>query len=178
MRIRVPFAIIFFLLILLAGYLGFSSIHPPINDKVLHFFTFFLLTLTFYWILETTRRRAVNFTFVCITLIASTLSEILQPLANSTRPFDPLDILANVFGSLTALGLNGWYHKRMLSRKREKKNRYTALAIDDHDDPEGADDDADLDHGLDIERGDAEELSDLESPQSRPGGEEGTVASK
>ncbi|RPB25503.1 hypothetical protein L211DRAFT_805994, partial [Terfezia boudieri ATCC MYA-4762] len=131
MRIRIPFAITFSLLILLAAYTGFSSISPPINDKVLHFFTFFLLALTFYWILETTRRRAVNFTFVSITLIASILSEILQPLVNSTRLFDPLDILANALGSLTALGLNGWYHKRMLSRKREKKNRYAALATDD-----------------------------------------------
>lgn len=113
-----------------------------------------------------------------ITVVTSTLSEILQPLVNSSRPFDPLDILANVLGSLTALGLNGWYHKRMLSRKREKKSRYAALATDDHDDPEGADGDADLDHGLDIERGDAEELGDLESPERRGEGGEGTAASK
>jgi len=66
----------------------------------------------------------------------------------------------------------------MLSRKREKKSRYAALATDDHDDPEGADGDADLDHGLDIERGDAEELGDLESPERRGEGGEGTAASK
>lgn len=64
----------------------------------------------------------------------------------------------------------------MLSRKREKKNRYAALATDDHDDIE-AGGDADLDHGLDIESGDAEELTDLEGPARRAEGEE-TATSK
>jgi len=66
----------------------------------------------------------------------------------------------------------------MLSRKREKKNRYAALATDDHDDPEGAEENADLDHGLDIERGDAEELGDLESPERGAEGGEVTATAK
>ena len=133
---------------------------------------------TLGWFNRIPLTHPANTSLQSITLITSTLSELLLPLVNSTSVFEPLDILANVLGSLTALGLNGWYHKRMLSRKREKKNRYSALATDDHDDPEGADGDADLDHGLDIERGDAEELSDLESPERRADGGEGTAASK
>jgi len=31
------------------------------------------------------------------------------------------DIVANVFGSLSAVALNLWYHKRMLERKRRAK---------------------------------------------------------
>jgi hypothetical protein len=45
------------------------------------------------------------------------------------RAFDPYDILANVLGSLLALGLCNFYHKRMLERKRAARG-YTAVAGD------------------------------------------------
>ena len=35
--------------------------------------------------------------------------------------FDPLDIVANMVGSLLALGICSWYHKRMLDRRRKRK---------------------------------------------------------
>jgi hypothetical protein len=38
------------------------------------------------------------------------------------RDFDALDIIANIFGSMTALALCLWYHKRMLERKRRDKH--------------------------------------------------------
>jgi hypothetical protein len=38
------------------------------------------------------------------------------------RTFDPFDILANVAGSLLALAISTWYHKRMLERKRASKH--------------------------------------------------------
>lgn len=37
------------------------------------------------------------------------------------RQFDPLDIAANIVGSLCALGLCSIYHKRMLDRRRRAK---------------------------------------------------------
>lgn len=39
--------------------------------------------------------------------------------------FDPLDIAANVVGSLLALGLCTMYHKRMLDRRRRAKGYST-----------------------------------------------------
>lgn len=48
-------------------------------------------------------------------------SEIVQTLLPNDRTFDPLDIGANMIGSLIALGLCTLYHKRMLDRRRRKK---------------------------------------------------------
>lgn len=48
-------------------------------------------------------------------------SEIVQGLLPNDRIFDPLNIAANLIGSLTAVGLCTLYHKRMLDRRRRKK---------------------------------------------------------
>jgi hypothetical protein len=62
-------------------------------------------------------------------------SEILQALLPNGRSFDPFDVLANIIGSLGAIGLCTWYHKRMLDRRR--KARFGALL-------DGAGDDVEL----------------------------------
>ncbi|KAI5806267.1 hypothetical protein EDC01DRAFT_141895 [Geopyxis carbonaria] len=129
MRLRLPFAGSFLFLCLVAAYLGFSTIHLPVNDKFLHFITFFLLTLCFYWILEASRRRVVNFTFGICTVVLGIGSEFVQNLV-STRKFDVFDILANLVGSALAILLCSWYHNRMLERKRLAKN-YQPVASDD-----------------------------------------------
>lgn len=49
----------------------------------------------------------------------------MQGLLPSGRLFDPLDIAANVVGSLLALGLCSLYHKRMLDRRRRAKGYST-----------------------------------------------------
>lgn len=49
------------------------------------------------------------------------------------RNFDYYDILANVLGSVSAIALCNWYHKRMLERKRAARG-YGAVADDDIDD--------------------------------------------
>ena len=112
----------FLFLTLLAAYLGLTAIHiPQLNDKFLHFVTFFLLTITFYWILDTTRRRVLHLTLLVVTFGLGLGSEVLQSLLPNGRNFDAIDIAANVVGSLAALGLCALYHKRMLERKRRRK---------------------------------------------------------
>lgn len=48
-------------------------------------------------------------------------SEALRGTLPNGRTFDPLDIAANIVGSLLALGLCTIYHKRMLDRRRRAK---------------------------------------------------------
>lgn len=50
------------------------------SDKALHFIAFFLLTLTFYWILETSRRKVLQLTFTAVTLGLGVASEVVQGL--------------------------------------------------------------------------------------------------
>lgn len=56
-------------------------------------------------------------------------SEFLQSILPNGRVFDPVDIGANLLGSLAALGLCNLYHKRMLDRRRKKKG-YGAVPQD------------------------------------------------
>ncbi|KAL7910900.1 hypothetical protein GGI35DRAFT_445908 [Trichoderma velutinum] len=137
MRIRLPFAGAFLLLLLLAGYAGLSSIQlgAYVNDKVLHFVTFFLLTVVFYWVVDTNRRRTLHMTLVVCTLILGVGSEFLQGFLPNGRDFDIYDIVANIVGSLLGLGICAWYHKRMLERKRQRKH-YDAVPGEDTEDVE------------------------------------------
>ncbi|KAI4271030.1 MAG: hypothetical protein L6R38_006949 [Xanthoria sp. 2 TBL-2021] len=122
MRVRYPFAGGFTVLLLLAGYLRLSSMQiPQVNPQFLHLITFFLLTVTFYWILDTTRRRLLNFTLIAITFALGLGSEALQIVLPNGRPFDPINVAANILGSLSALALCSLYHKRMLDRRRRRK---------------------------------------------------------
>lgn len=144
------FTAAFLLLVLLAAYLGLSSVQiPQVNDKALHALTFFALTvripapmwglrlaclanrvqITFYWILDTTRRRTLNLTLLIVTIGLGLGSEVLQSILPNGRAFDPVDIGANLLGSLAALGLCNLYHKRMLDRRRRKKG-YGAVPQD------------------------------------------------
>ncbi|EXJ96046.1 hypothetical protein A1O1_01172 [Capronia coronata CBS 617.96] len=101
---------------------------PRQSDKVLHFIFFFGLTATFYFILDTTRRRVIHFTLVVCTLCLAVGSEVAQHLLPNDREFDPWDVLANVVGSLTALGLASAYHRRAAERRRRAK--FSALTGD------------------------------------------------
>lgn len=138
MRIRLPFAISFLILLVLAstaGLLPHSSLPstpsrlspyvPPQSDKFLHLIIFFALTLTFYFILDTTRRRVLHITLFVCTLLLGVGSEVVQGLLPNDRFFDAWDVLANVMGSLCAVGLAGAYHRRSAERRRRAK--YSAL---------------------------------------------------
>lgn len=59
-------------------------------------------------------------------------SEFLQGFLPNGRDFDFYDIVANVVGSLAALGICSWYHKRMLERKRLRKS-YNVVPNNDGD---------------------------------------------
>ncbi|KAI0178036.1 hypothetical protein BJ166DRAFT_586123 [Pestalotiopsis sp. NC0098] len=137
MHIRLQFAGTFFVLCLLAGYLGLSSLQLGhiINDKALHVLTFFILTIVFYWIVDTNRRRTLNLTLVVCTICLGIGSEFLQGFLPNGREFDSYDIVANIVGSLGGLGLCSWYHKRMLERRRRGR-RYDAVPGEDEDDLE------------------------------------------
>jgi len=137
MRIRLPFAGAFLFLIFVAGYAGLTSVHLEglVNDKILHTLTFFVLTTCFYWILDTSRRRNLNYTLIVCTGGLGVGSEILQGFLPNGRDFDFYDIIANVVGSLAAVGLSSWYHMRMLERKRLAKN-YQVVPGDEEQDLE------------------------------------------
>ncbi|KAF1973534.1 hypothetical protein BU23DRAFT_554159 [Bimuria novae-zelandiae CBS 107.79] len=159
MRIRKPFAAAFAALIFISAAGGFAppkyNVTPTYkqSDKALHFVAFFLLTLTFYWILETSRRKVLQLTFMVVTLGLGVASEVIQGLLPIDRQFDYFDIVANVMGSLMALSLCNWYHKRMLERKRAARG-YGAVAGDDHD--------------VDIELGESRVEDGQESGIARP----------
>lgn len=104
-----------------------------VNDKVLHVGAFFVLTLVFYWILDAARRRVMNITLVTCTLVLGIGSEFLQGFLPNDRDFDVYDIVANIVGSLAALLLCSWYHKRMLERRRQNKAYNAVPGEDDAD---------------------------------------------
>jgi hypothetical protein len=74
-------------------------------------------------------------TLVVCTLILGVGSEFVQSFLPNDREFDLYDIVANIVGSLAALGLCSWYHKRMLERRRQRKT-YNAVPGEDEGDLE------------------------------------------
>lgn len=124
------------MLCLIAGYAGLTSLNfdAIVNDKFLHFITFFILTLVFYWIVDTHRRRALNFTLAVCTGGLGVGSEFLQAVLPNGRTFDVYDIVCNVIGSSGAVALCSWYHGRMLDRRRQR--RYSAVPGEDTEDLE------------------------------------------
>ncbi|KAK7521489.1 putative VanZ domain protein [Phyllosticta citriasiana] len=135
MRIRKVPAGAFAAFCLLAAAGGFGRQQIPSykqSDKALHFITFFLITLCFYWIIETNRRRVLHLTLFVCPLLLGVGSEVVQGLLPNDRQFDPWDILANAVGSLSAIALCSWYHKRMLERRRQAK-LYHAVPGEDND---------------------------------------------
>lgn len=65
---------------------GFTP-HPAsiVHDKLQHFLMFFLLTLLFYWIFDTTKRRILNMT-ITFSIIVDIVSEVAQAIV-TVSPF-------------------------------------------------------------------------------------------
>ncbi|KAI5284356.1 hypothetical protein KEM54_001396 [Ascosphaera aggregata] len=115
----------FVFLLLLSAYIGLaphSTANPAIpgqnGDKLLHAFDFFLLTLIFYWVLDTSRRRVLQCTAVVCFGILGVGSEIVQGLLPNGRIFDFWDIVANFIGCSGGLATCMWYHRHLLERRR------------------------------------------------------------
>lgn len=106
-------------LVLISAYLGLADIKFQ-YDKALHFITFFALTLVFYWVIDTSRKRCINMTLGVCTLIGGIGSEFVQSFV-PYREFDSNDIVCNVTGSLIALAMCTWYHKRLAERRRQAR---------------------------------------------------------
>ncbi|RKF64358.1 Uncharacterized protein C11E3.10 [Erysiphe neolycopersici] len=132
MRIRLPFAGSFLFLIAITGYASFSTYKPGeiVSNEPLHAITFFILTTCFYWILDTSRRRSFNLTLLVCTGFLGVGFGFIQSLLSNGHALDLYVILANLIGSLSALGLCSWYHVRMLGRKRLAK-QYKVVAQDE-----------------------------------------------
>jgi hypothetical protein len=63
---------------------------------------------------------------ITCTLTLGIGSEIVQGLLPNDRDWDGFDVLANVLGSLLAVGVASWFHRRAAERRRLAK--YEALA--------------------------------------------------
>ncbi|KAI8330451.1 hypothetical protein BC941DRAFT_475563 [Chlamydoabsidia padenii] len=109
------------------GILGFAPIHlhERINDKVLHFGTFCILSICLYYLWNLTFKRNLILTG-SILFFLTIGSEFIQGLL-PYRTFDWYDILANVLGSLTglmmALGLDyAWKSRKDQIRRQGGKH--------------------------------------------------------
>lgn len=114
----------------MAIYLGFADISLP-NDKLIHFGMFFVLSLLFYWIVDTRITWLVrNVTFIICTLIGGIGSEFLQHSISPFRVFDIYDIISNIAGSLLAIILSDIYVFIYKERKRERENESNNVLLE------------------------------------------------
>ncbi|KAI5954531.1 hypothetical protein KGF54_002306 [Candida jiufengensis] len=128
-KVRISVLIAFIITLILAGYLGFSSIQL-IHDKLIHFIIFCILTIEFYFIFDTQFKslKLVRYlTFFICTIGGSISSEIIQNLINKDRIFDPIDILSNVLGSLLGLILSILYQNYRKSLAKKERLKYHKL---------------------------------------------------
>jgi VanZ family protein len=81
------------------------------SDKALHFIAFFLLTFTFYWILETARRRVLQYTFIVCTVGLGVASEVVQGLL-------PVSYTLGLSGETRHMRVVSWRTMRTMSPRR------------------------------------------------------------
>ncbi|RCK63974.1 Uncharacterized protein C11E3.10 [Candida viswanathii] len=127
--IRYPVLILFVITLIGAGYLGFALIHLP-HDKLIHFTTFCILTIEFYFIFDTHYRSLKvlrGVTLVVCTFGGSVSLEIIQHTVNPSRVFDVYDILANILGSLLGLGISVGFMAWRKNTARQERIRYRQL---------------------------------------------------
>ncbi|KAI8355077.1 hypothetical protein EDC96DRAFT_546188 [Choanephora cucurbitarum] len=118
MRLSVLIALFFFLLFM--GILGFAPVHlsEHINDKVLHFFVFFILSMLLYFLWDLSIKLNTILASSILIIIA-TGSELIQGLL-PYRTFDLYDILSNILGGLLGVSLSA-LSQYTLTQYRVKK---------------------------------------------------------
>ncbi|EMG49504.1 hypothetical protein G210_5728 [Candida maltosa Xu316] len=149
------FHIVFVVTLIGAGYLGFASIHLP-HDKLIHFSTFCILTIEFYFIFDTHYKSLKVLRYITLLLCTfggSVSSEIIQNAVNPTRIFDVYDILANVIGSLVGLGLCIGFMTWKKNKAKKDRIRYRQLnthIIGGDDDDDDDDDESEVDSTIEM----------------------------
>ncbi|KAM6502072.1 hypothetical protein JOM56_002049 [Amanita muscaria] len=146
-RLRPWFILFAFIDMATLAFLGFTNFSRalPINDKVLHFLCFAVVTAIFYFILDVEeearrvwfwRHLAVIFTiFICL-FCGAILSEIVQSFL-PYKQFDINDIFANLLGSLTGLFVAHYidrYHRYRREIARLYRPLDTATPFSDDED--------------------------------------------
>lgn len=155
----------FIITLLGAGYLGFALIHLP-HDKLIHFSTFCILTIEFYFIFDTHYRSLKvlrGVTLVICTFGGSVSLEIIQNVVNPKRVFDVYDIIANILGSLLGLGISVGIMAWKKNTARQERIRYRQLntqIIGQDEDDEDTEMDTTMDTELPIETDSSVSASD------------------
>lgn len=100
---RIP-AGVFLITSLASLYLGILAPSGllPVNDKILHLISFFMMGLSLYWVLDISKRKATQMTAIVLAFFCVS-SEVTQSYL-TVRPFDSVDIVANMLGSAMSLG--------------------------------------------------------------------------
>lgn len=109
--------------LLIAAYLGFGEVHFE-HDKVVHFVTFFILTLELWFLWDRLSARFASFLLV---LLAAVISEFVQNTVNPNRIFDIYDIYANVAGLTLAFTI---CILAQLLRKKDRRKRWMNIEME------------------------------------------------
>ena len=147
----------FVISLIVAGYLGFALIELTNHDKLLHFLTFLVLTVEFYFIFDTNHKSLKTLRYITLlvcTFAGSILLEVIQSLVNTTRVFDSMDIVYNVVGSFLGVILSSSYD--VWAVKRQKKNRFRQVrevVIEEDDDDDTGIELGGVSGGRDLENG-------------------------
>jgi len=139
-RLRPWFLLFTAFILVLLGLLGISTLHLPLNDKILHFVCMGTATGVFYWIFdidEDARRvwlwrySALIFTFSVCFIVGGIFSEFVQSML-PFKNFEWGDVIANILGSscglIVAYTLEKYYRKR-----REIARLYQPINADAED---------------------------------------------
>lgn len=91
------------------------KVNIPNLDKIAHTFFHFVLTLLWFLFLinqsQTKNKMKVILTSFCISVLFGVTIEIIQSQFTTTRSGDILDVVANMFGSILAIVVIGFYFR-------------------------------------------------------------------
>lgn len=149
--IRKPFLYATLGLLPVLAILGFTPLALPINDKVLHFIAFALITITFFFSFDagdwSWNARATAIICGCFGAVGSEFVQGLLPY----KQFDSFDIIANIAGHI--LALSGSILVEIWLSRRSERAMYKSLS-----------EDLEMNFELDDDEVDDEEAATLPTP--------------